>query len=96
LRPVEDSIPGIFTALQEAAVTMQQGGGIGRDFSTLRPQGVQARGVGNIASGPVSFMQVWDAMGGIILLLIALDMVFAAQSRIHHCGARDLRGTAQG
>jgi ribonucleoside-diphosphate reductase alpha chain len=45
---------GIFTALQEAAVTMHQGGGIGCDFSTLRPQGARAKGVGNVASGPVS------------------------------------------
>ena len=64
---VEDSIPGIFRALQEGAVTMQQGGGIGIDFSTLRPRGTQAKGAGSIASGPVSFMQVWDAMCGTIL-----------------------------
>jgi ribonucleoside-diphosphate reductase alpha chain len=65
--PIEDSIPGIFRALQEGAVTMQQGGGIGIDFSTLRPRGTHARGAGNIASGPVSFMQMWDSMCGTIL-----------------------------
>jgi len=65
--PVEDSIPGIFRALEEGAVTMQQGGGIGIDFSTLRPRGTQTRGAGGVASGPVSFMQVWDAMCGTIL-----------------------------
>jgi ribonucleoside-diphosphate reductase alpha chain len=59
---VEDSIPGIFEALKEGAVTMQQGGGIGYDFSTLRPRGGRARATGMIASGPVSFMRVWDAM----------------------------------
>jgi ribonucleoside-diphosphate reductase alpha chain len=64
---VNDSIPGIFRALQEGAVTMQQGGGIGIDFSTLRPHGTQARRAGSIASGPVSFMQMWDAMCGTIL-----------------------------
>src|SRR5665811_2318549 len=64
---IEDSIPGIFRALQEGAVTMQQGGGIGIDFSTLRPRGTHAKGAGSIASGPVSFMQVWDAMCGTIL-----------------------------
>jgi ribonucleoside-diphosphate reductase alpha chain len=64
---IEDSIPGIFQALQEGAVTMQQGGGIGYDFSTLRPRGTHAKTAGNIASGPVSFMRVWDAMCGTIL-----------------------------
>ena len=64
---IDDSIPGIFRSLQEGAVTMQQGGGIGIDFSTLRPRGTQAKGAGSIASGPVSFMQVWDAMCGTIL-----------------------------
>ena len=64
---IEDSIPGIFRALEEGAVTMQQGGGIGYDFSTLRPRGTRAKGAGTIASGPVSFMQVWDAMCGTIL-----------------------------
>ncbi len=64
---IEDSIPGIFRSLQESAVTMQQGGGIGLDFSTLRPRGTRARGAATIASGPVSFMEVWDAMCGTIL-----------------------------
>ncbi len=59
---IEDSIPGIFRALQEGAVTMQHGGGVGYDFSTLRPSGARARTTGAIASGPVSFMDVWDAM----------------------------------
>lgn len=64
---IEDSIPGIFRALQEAAVTMQKGGGIGVDFSTLRPRGTKARETGGIASGPLSFMQIWDSMCGTIL-----------------------------
>src|SRR5271166_2478730 len=64
---IEDSIPGIFRALEEGALTMQQGGGIGCDFSTLRPRGTRAKGSGTIASGPVSFMHVWDAMCGTIL-----------------------------
>jgi ribonucleoside-diphosphate reductase alpha chain len=64
---IDDSIRGIFRALQESAITMQQGGGIGIDFSTLRPRGTRARGAASIASGPVSFMEVWDAMCGTIL-----------------------------
>jgi ribonucleoside-diphosphate reductase alpha chain len=59
--PIEDSIAGIFESLKEGALTMQQGGGIGCDFSTLRPRGSRAGTTGTIASGPVSFMRVWDA-----------------------------------
>ena len=59
---IPDSLDGIFTQLKEAALTMQQGGGIGHDFSTLRPQGAPVMGVGADASGPLSFMDVWDAM----------------------------------
>jgi ribonucleoside-diphosphate reductase alpha chain len=59
---IEDSLQGICRALEESALTMQQGGGIGLDFSTLRPRGTRAREVARIASGPVSFMQVWAAM----------------------------------
>ncbi|MCB1378721.1 MAG: adenosylcobalamin-dependent ribonucleoside-diphosphate reductase [Alphaproteobacteria bacterium] len=59
---IEDSLGGIFDGLKEAALTMQQGGGIGHDFSTLRPKGAAVRGVGADASGPLSFMDVWDAM----------------------------------
>ena len=59
---IPDSMAGIFDALKEAALTMQQGGGIGYDFSTLRPKGAAVHGVGADASGPLSFMDVWDAM----------------------------------
>jgi ribonucleoside-diphosphate reductase alpha chain len=59
---IPDSMDGIFSALREAALTLQQGGGIGYDFSTLRPKGALVKGVGADASGPVSFMEVWDAM----------------------------------
>jgi ribonucleoside-diphosphate reductase alpha chain len=59
---IDDSIPGIFNGLNEAAQTLQQGGGIGHDFSTLRPKGALVHSVGADASGPVSFMDVWDAM----------------------------------
>ncbi len=59
---IPDDMSGIFEALREAALTMQQGGGIGYDFSTLRPKGAPVKGVGADASGPLSFMDVWDAM----------------------------------
>ena len=59
---IPDSMAGIFDALKEAALTMQQGGGIGYDFSTLRPRGAPVQGVAADASGPLSFMDVWDAM----------------------------------
>ena len=59
---IPDDMAGIFEHLKEAALTMQKGGGIGYDFSTLRPQGAPVRGVGADASGPLSFMDVWDAM----------------------------------
>ncbi|MBV8534561.1 MAG: hypothetical protein JO128_03150, partial [Alphaproteobacteria bacterium] len=59
---IPDDMAGIFSHLKEAALTMQQGGGIGYDFSTLRPKGAPVKGVGADASGPLSFMDVWDAM----------------------------------
>ena len=59
---VPDDMGGIFDGLKEAALTMQQGGGIGYDFSTIRPRGAEVKGVAADASGPLSFMDVWDAM----------------------------------
>jgi ribonucleoside-diphosphate reductase alpha chain len=59
---IPDSMGGIFDMLREAALTMQQGGGIGYDFSTIRPSGAGVKGVAADASGPLSFMDVWDAM----------------------------------
>ncbi|MGQ0565150.1 MAG: adenosylcobalamin-dependent ribonucleoside-diphosphate reductase [Gemmobacter sp.] len=59
---IPDSLEGIFQMLKEAALTMQQGGGIGYDFSTIRPKGAEVHGVAADASGPLSFMDVWDAM----------------------------------
>jgi ribonucleoside-diphosphate reductase alpha chain len=82
--PIEDSISGIFAALEEGAITMQQGGGIGYDFSTLRPRGTRAKTVGTIASGPVSFMHVWDAMCGTILSTGARRGAMMATLRCDH------------
>ena len=62
LGTIGDSLDGIFGALHEGALTMQEGGGVGYDFSTLRPRGMRARATGGVASGPVSFMGLWDRM----------------------------------
>jgi ribonucleoside-diphosphate reductase alpha chain len=62
LGKIEDDLSAIFDGVKDAALTMQQGGGIGHDFSTLRPKGASVASIGADASGPVSFMEVWDAM----------------------------------
>lgn len=59
---IEDSRMGIFKRLQEAAQTMGLGGGDGFDFSTIRPRGALIKSQGSFASGPVSYMKVWDTM----------------------------------
>lgn len=59
---IPDSLDGIFDHLREAALTMQQGGGVGMDFSTIRPRGAPVKGVGADASGPLTFMDCWDSM----------------------------------
>ncbi len=59
---IPDNMAGIFDGLKEAALTMQKGGGIGYDFSTLRPKGAAVEGMGAESSGPLSFMNVWDSM----------------------------------
>jgi len=63
----EDSLPSIFNAVKEGALTLQQGGGIGYDFSVLRPNGAPVVSAAAVASGPVSFMRVWDAMSSVML-----------------------------
>src|SRR5690606_129540 len=64
---IEDDLGSIFSHLREAALTLQQGGGIGYDFSTLRPKGAPVRSLGSVSSGPISFMEVWDSMCATIM-----------------------------
>jgi ribonucleoside-diphosphate reductase alpha chain len=92
---IEDSIPGIFKALQEGAVTMQQGGGIGLDFSTLRPRGTLAKSTGTVASGPVSFMQIWEATCGTILSTGARRGAMMATLRCDHPGIEEFVAAKQ-
>ena len=82
--PIPDSISGIFEHLREAALTLQQGGGIGYDFSTLRPSGALVKGVGADASGPLSFMDVWDAMCRTIMSAGARRGAMMATLRCDH------------
>lgn len=81
---IDDSLAGIFDSLKQGAITMQQGGGVGYDFSTLRPCGMPAKGVGMIASGPVSFMKIWDSMCGTILSTGARRGAMMATLRCDH------------
>ncbi|MFN3613400.1 MAG: adenosylcobalamin-dependent ribonucleoside-diphosphate reductase [Rubrimonas sp.] len=81
---VPDSLDGIFSHLREAALTMQQGGGIGYDFSTIRPKGAPVKGVAADASGPLSFMDVWDAMCRTIMSAGARRGAMMATLRCEH------------
>ncbi len=81
---IEDDLGRIFAHLREAALTMQQGGGIGYDFSSLRPKGAPVRGVGADASGPLSFMDVWDSMCRTIMSAGARRGAMMAVMRCDH------------
>lgn len=81
---VPDSLPGIMDALKEAAVTMQAGGGIGYDFSTLRPMGAPVKGVAAEASGPLTFMDVWDATCKTIMSAGVRRGAMMATMRVDH------------
>jgi len=66
---LEDSMEGIMLGLSNAAYTLRQGGGIGTDFTPLRPEGARLKrlGAGAVSSGAVSFMGIWDAMCATIM-----------------------------
>ena len=86
---IEDSVEGICAALREGAITLQQGGGVGYDFSTLRPRGFAADAVGAIASGPVSFMRVFDALCATIASTGARRGAMMATLRCDHPDIED-------
>ena len=86
---IPDNMHGIFDGLREAALTMQQGGGIGYDFSTIRPRGAEVRGVGADASGPLSFMDVWDAMCRTIMSAGSRRGAMMATMRCDHPDVED-------
>jgi ribonucleoside-diphosphate reductase alpha chain len=81
---IADDLTSIFEALKEGALTMQHGGGVGYDFSTLRPAGTVAAASGSIASGPVSFMRIWDAMCATMLSTGARRGAMMATLRCDH------------
>jgi len=86
---IADDLGSIFDHLREAALTMQQGGGIGYDFSSLRPKGAAVKGVGADASGPLSFMDVWDAMCRTIMSAGARRGAMMATMRCDHPDIED-------
>jgi ribonucleoside-diphosphate reductase alpha chain len=86
---IADDLGSIFDHLREAALTMQQGGGIGYDFSSLRPKGAPVQGVGADASGPLSFMDVWDAMCRTIMSAGARRGAMMATMRCDHPDIED-------
>jgi len=92
---IPDSMGGIFEMLKEAALTMQQGGGIGYDFSTVRPKGAPVSGVAADASGPLSFMDVWDAMCRTIMSAGSRRGAMMATMRCDHPDVEDFIAAKQ-
>jgi ribonucleoside-diphosphate reductase alpha chain len=81
---INDSMAGIMDALKDASLTLKAGGGIGMDFSTLRPRNAVVRGVDSVSSGAVSFMKLWDSMCGTIMSAGARRGAMMAVLRIDH------------
>jgi ribonucleoside-diphosphate reductase alpha chain len=94
VQPVGDSIfhteggcPGIYVALAEATETMRRGGGVGYDFSRIRPQGCRVGGTGGVASGPVSFLRVFECSAATIQ---GADARSGAQMAVLRCDHPDV------
>ena len=81
---IHDSMESIFENLKEGALTMQQGGGVGYDFSNIRPSGFLAKTTGTIASGPISFMRIWDSTCATLLSTGARRGAMMATLRCDH------------
>jgi ribonucleoside-diphosphate reductase alpha chain len=81
---IDDSVEGISAALEEGALTMQFGGGVGYDFSTLRPAGAPAWRVGEVASGPVPCLRIWNSMCETLLSVASRRGAMMATLRCDH------------
>lgn len=66
MQKIPDSVDGIMETARQAAVTMKSGGGIGVDFSTVRPRGTRVKGLDCAASGPIAAMEVFDSSSGLL------------------------------
>jgi ribonucleoside-diphosphate reductase alpha chain len=86
---IDDRMESIFDRLKEGALTMQAGGGTGYDFSNLRPRNSVAHASGRIASGPVSFMRIWDAMCATVMSTGARRGAMIASLRCDHPDIED-------
>ena len=86
---IRDSMDDILNKVHEAGLTLKAGCGIGYDFSTLRPKGAPVKGVGADASGPLSFMDVWDAMCRTIMSAGSRRGAMMATLRVDHPDIED-------
>jgi ribonucleoside-diphosphate reductase alpha chain len=82
--PVEDSMAGLFEALGEGALTLQQGGGVGYDFSTLGPRGAPVPRSAALAAGPVAWMRLWDSACATVTAGQARGGAMMATLRVDH------------